>query len=140
MTSRLPREYCFRRSPAGSKVMVGQGLEPCPVGLQPSALPVKLTNHKLMSVVGFEPTTSGFVDQRSKFRCATRTKSGWLELNQREPVPKTGGRPLSHILKNGVGGNRTRNYRFAGPAPCRFGHDPKLLIGAVGIEPTTSRL
>src|SRR5262245_57501882 len=52
-----------------------------------------------MSVVGFEPTTSGFVDQRSKFRCATRTKSGWLELNQREPVPKTGGRPLSHILK-----------------------------------------
>src|SRR5215470_7971159 len=99
MTSRLPREYCFRRSPAGSKVMVGQGLEPCPVGLQPSALPVKLTNHKLMSVVGFEPTTSGFVDQRSKFRCATRTKSGWLELNQREPVPKTGGRPLSHILK-----------------------------------------
>jgi hypothetical protein len=44
MTSRLPREYCFRRSPAGEKVMVGRGLEPRPFGLQPSALPVKLTN------------------------------------------------------------------------------------------------
>src|SRR5262245_22131829 len=126
MFSRLPREYCYRRSPAGKKIMVGRGLEPRQFGLQPSALPVKLTNHKLMSVVGFEPTTSGFVDQRSKFRCATRTKSGWLELNQREPVPKTGGRPLSHILKNGAGGIRTRNYWFAGPAPYRFGHDPKL--------------
>src|SRR5262245_22104715 len=44
MTSRLPREYCFRRSPAGKKGMVGRGLEPHPFGLQPSALPVKLTN------------------------------------------------------------------------------------------------
>ena len=30
--------------PCGRKVMVGQGLEPRPFGLQPSALPVKLTN------------------------------------------------------------------------------------------------
>jgi hypothetical protein len=44
MISRLPREYCFRRSPAGEKVMVGRGLEPRQFGLQPSALPVKLTN------------------------------------------------------------------------------------------------
>src|SRR5215510_11541267 len=98
MFSRLPREYCFRRSPAGEKVMVGRGLEPHPFGLQPSALPVKLTNHKLMSVVGFEPTTSGFVDQRSKFRCATRTKSGWQDSNLRELAPKASGRPLPHIL------------------------------------------
>src|SRR5215510_7701605 len=46
MTSRLPREYCFRRSPAGEKAMVGRGLEPHPFGLQPSALPVKLTNQR----------------------------------------------------------------------------------------------
>ena len=68
MASRLPRERCFRRSPAGEKVMVGRGLEPRPFGLQPSALPVKLTNHKLMSVERFELPPFAFVARRSQFR------------------------------------------------------------------------
>ena len=32
MASRLPRERCFRRSPAGEKVMVGVGIEPTTFG------------------------------------------------------------------------------------------------------------
>ncbi len=138
--------------------MVGRGLEPRPFGLQPSALPVVLTNH-VMFVEGFEPSTSGFVDQRSIFPLSyTNIKSGWpiwvanlggqsgwQDSNLRRLAPKASGQPLPHTQKlNGTGGNRTHNFQFARLAPFQFGYDPKLSykqqlakIGAVGIEPTT---
>ncbi len=49
---------------------------------------------------------------------------------------------LSYTGKSdGVGGTRTRNNWFAGPAPCQFGHDPVFnSIGATGFEPVTSCL
>ena len=62
--------------------MVGRGLEPHPFGLQPSALPVMLTNH-VMSVIGLEPMASGFVDQRSEIppELHGQNQDGWIRTS-----------------------------------------------------------
>lgn len=130
-----------------SVLMVGRGLEPRPFGLQPSALPVVLTNQNLMFVEGFEPSASGFVDQRSLSSAELheqslgnriRTCVGLLprQVGNRYPTPRK---------SDGTGGTRTHNFQFAGLVPFQFGYDPRLLrrykkIGTAGLEPTTAGL
>lgn len=96
-----------------------------------------------MFVEGFEPSTSGFVDQRSfsaelheqSLGDRIRTCVGLLprQVGDHCPTPRK---------MNGIGGTRTHNDQFARLAPFQFGYDPKIkeTIGAVGIEPTTSGL
>ena len=53
-----------------------------------------------MFVEGFEPSASGFVDQRSKFPLSyTNIKSGWQDSNLRRLAPKASGQPLPHTQK-----------------------------------------
>lgn len=80
--------------------MVGRGLEPRPFGLQPSALPVVLTNQNLMFVEGFEPSASGFVDQRSLSSAELHEQSlGQQDSNLRRLAPKASEQPLPHTQK-----------------------------------------
>ena len=143
--------------PANGKVMVRFELTACRVGVGCSRFPLSYITAfkwlvedsnpvlsgfsrmhcrlceptKLASMVGFEPTTSGFVDQRSGVPLSyTDEKSRWQESNLRVLVPKTSGLPLPYTRKiDGAGGIRTHNNWFAGPAPCQFGHDPKSRSG-----------
>ncbi len=48
-------------------LMVGVGIEPTYAAFQTAANPSQLSDQALMFVEGFEPSTSGFVDQRSQF-------------------------------------------------------------------------
>ena len=81
--------------------MVGVGIEPTFAAFQTAANPSQLSDLNLMFVEGFEPSASGFVDQRSKVPLSyTNKKSGRQDSNLRRLAPKASGRPLPHTQKN----------------------------------------
>jgi hypothetical protein len=63
-----------------------------------------------MFVEGFEPSTSGFVDQRSMSSAELHEQSqggqsGWQDSNLRRLAPKASGQPLPHTQRfDGTGG------------------------------------
>ena len=127
-------------------LMVGVGIEPTFAAFQTAANPSQLSDQ--ISVRGrirtFDlwfrrPTLSSSAELHEQ---SLGGQSGWQDSNLRRLAPKASGQPLPHTqkIKNGIGGTRTHNFRFARPAPFQFGHDPKISIGAVGLEPTTTGL
>ena len=87
--------------------VVGVGIEPTFAAFQTAANPSQLSDQAQlsdqlveMSVAGFEPATSGFVDQRSNSaELHGQSESGWQDSNLRKLAPKASGQPLPHILK-----------------------------------------
>src|SRR5262245_15995601 len=64
MTSRLPRERRYRRSPAGEKVMVRFELTTLQLRRLPLLIPLSYITPIAMVGVGIEPTTFGSSDRR----------------------------------------------------------------------------
>ena len=72
--------------------MVGVGIEPTCAAFQTAANPSQLSDLNLMFVEGFEPSASGFVDQRSVSSAELHEqKSGRQDSNLRRLAPKASG-------------------------------------------------